>query len=190
MLPFNHMAASVITAVRLARGDGAAIDDFDTSRQGFWRSFYAALLVAPFSLMMALTRFDMMGDAPGGGPSFGIFFVVEIIAYVISWTAYPVLMASFVRFLDCERHYVRGVVSYNWAAVLQNVVYTPVAIASISNNGLGPLPFFVLLGVLVYGWFVAWKGFAITKPQAVMLVGLDLSIGVIISFWANRILFG
>ncbi|MEQ8665211.1 MAG: hypothetical protein RIC16_05750 [Rhodospirillales bacterium] len=188
MLPFNHMAASVMTAVRLARFDADAINAFDVSIRGFWYSFYAALLVAPFSLMMAMTRYGMISAEFGVEPALLRFSLIEFIAYAISWTAYPVLMASFVRFLDCERNYIRGIVSYNWAAVLQNAVYTPVAIVSMSSGGLGPLPVMVLIAVLFYGWFVAWKGFGISRPQAVMLVGLDLSIGVIISFWANRIL--
>ena len=190
MLPFNHMAASLMTAGRLARLDASAIDDFDTSPQGFWRSFYAAMLVAPLALMMALTHYRILVGDPGIEPSMTRFAIVELVAYVISWTAYPVLMASFVRYLGCERHYIRGIVAWNWATVLQNLLYVPVALAGMSGGGLGPLPFVVLVAVLIYGWFVAWKGFGIAKSQAVMLVGLDLSIGLMVSFWADRLLVG
>lgn len=192
MPSFNYMIASVMVALRLARGDGKAIDDFDISPAGFWRSFSAMLLVAPFSAMLAMTRYDIISGgnlgAVSGAVTPGRFLLIEIIAYVIAWTAFPVLMATFVRYLDCQQNYIRGIVAFNWASVPQNVLYIPVAVASLNGAAVGPLPFFVLIAVLVYGWFVLRNGFGITKGQAMMLVGLDLSIGVMISFWANKLL--
>lgn len=193
MLPLNHMVASVITAGRMIKFDSSAINDFDITPTGFWRSFYAAMLVVPFSLMMAIDRYHLIsgGEAIGVVASdipLGRFMVVEVIAYVIAWTAYPVLMAIFVKHLNCEQNYIRGVVSYNWAAFWQNVVYVPMATLGATSGT--PLTLLVLIAVLVYGWYVAWKGFGISKFQAVMLVGLDLSIGIIISFWANRLALG
>ena len=190
MLPLNHIIHSVKTAGRMIRFDGNAIDDFDTTENGFWRSFYAALLVLPFSTLMAANRYNLITDGGSTGGvtsdiSAGRFVIVEIIAYVIAWTAYPVLMAIFVRHLNCAQNYVRGIVAYNWAAFWQNAVYVPLALISVGSGT--PLILFVLIGVLVYGWYVGWKGFGITRFQAAMLVGLDLSIGIIISFWANRL---
>lgn len=193
MLPINYIVRSALVAGRMIRFDGNAINDFDISPRGFWYSFYAAVLVAPFSLMMAANRYSLINDGSSIGViaddiSLGRFMLVEIIAYVIAWTAYPVLMAVFVKNLNCEQNYIRGVVSYNWAAFWQNAVYVPMALIG-SQSGT-PIALFVLIAVLVYGWYVAWKGFGISKFQAVMLVGLDLSIGIIISFWANRLVVG
>lgn len=196
MPPLDHITASIINAFRLALGKGDAVNDFDLSPTGFWTSFYATLIVAPFSLIMAMTHFDVINSGIGEfgtrtePVSAGRFIIVQMINYVISWTVYPVLMAIFVRPLNCTEHYIRGIVSYNWVAVLQNAFYTPVAIFSVTVGPISALPFLAMLAVLAYGWFVAWKGFGITRMQAATLVGLDLSVAIIISFWASRLIHG
>jgi len=193
MLPLNYIIHSVMAAGRMIKFDGNAINDFDISERGFWRSFFAAVLVLPFSLMMAASRYDLITDGVSIGVisndiPFGRFMFVEMVAYVISWTAYPVLMSVFVKHLNCQQNYIRGVVAYNWSSFWQNAVYVPLALVSAESGG--PFALIVLVAVLAYGWFVAWKGFGVSKFQAFMLIGLDLSIGIIISFWANRIVLG
>jgi len=193
MLPLNYIIHSVMAAGRMIKFDGNAINDFDISERGFWRSFFAAVLVLPFSLMMAASRYDLITDGVSIGVisndiPFGRFMFVEMVAYVISWTAYPLLMSVFVKHLNCQQNYIRGVVAYNWSSFWQNAVYVPLALVSAESGG--PFALIVLVAVLAYGWFVAWKGFGVSKFQAFMLIGLDLSIGIIISFWANRIVLG
>ena len=64
MLSAREAAASLYGAYRLARQDAGGLDYFDTSLEGFWRSFYAAAFIAqPFALLLAL-RFSLGVAAP------------------------------------------------------------------------------------------------------------------------------
>jgi len=46
-------------------------------------------------------------------------------------------MMLVVRAIDREPLYIRGIVAYNWAAVLQNLLYMPVAILGLTGQGIG-----------------------------------------------------
>ncbi len=186
MIPLNHYAASIGAALKLARFDGSAIKVFDTSPTGFWRSFHAAGFVLPFYIAFSMARWDHI-SAPISPLR---FITVEAITYVIAWTVFPVLMAYLVRFIDREEHYVRGIVAFNWSAVVQNAVYTPIALASLDGGIAGPLAMIVLLAVLVYRWFVLRNAFAISSVTAWMLVGMDFSLGLMVTHWANRLIYG
>lgn len=80
------------------------------------------------------------------------------IGYVISWTIFPVLMISLVRFIKRDVYYVRFIIAYNWAAVLQNAFYMPLAITAqlgmLSAEAGTFLGLIVLTAVLFYVWFV------------------------------------
>jgi len=186
MIPLNHYAASISAAIRLARLDAKGIDDFDITPTGFWRSFHAAGIVLPFYVITASARWSVVPETV----SFARFAAVEAIAYVIAWTVFPVLMAFFVKFLDREENYIRGIVAFNWAAVLQNIVYTPVALAGISGAALGPFAMVAILAVLVYGWFVLRHGFAVSAGTAWMLVGMDFSLGLMLTQWVHTLIGG
>ena len=86
MLNTRELAASVYGAYRLARLDPNGLRFFDASPAGARRSFYAAAIVAPFyALMLAV-------GAPEPASDTLRFSLVEGIAYVLSWVAYPVIV--------------------------------------------------------------------------------------------------
>ena len=51
---------SIYGAYRLARLDAAGMSYFDTSVAGFWRSFFAAVIIAPFYAMLLAIRFPII----------------------------------------------------------------------------------------------------------------------------------
>jgi len=124
MLPTQDIVHGVAGALRLAKFDADALDDFDTTHTGFWRSFYAALLILPLFWLFLATRFV---SSPPEAP-FVHFMIIQTLAYAIAWLAFPVVMATVVRFLDRDEHFIRYIVAYNWISVLQNGVYLPIII--------------------------------------------------------------
>ena len=52
----NHISAALLGALHLARFDAVGIKYFEPTLAGFWRSFWAAGLVAPFFLLLLLIR--------------------------------------------------------------------------------------------------------------------------------------
>ena len=130
MLNTRELAASVYGAYRLARLDPNGLRFFDASPAGARRSFYAAAIVAPFyALMLAV-------GAPEPASDTLRFSLVEGIAYVLSWVAYPVIVEWLTRLLGCRERFESYLAAYNWSVVLQNAAVFPVAMLT----GLGLLP--------------------------------------------------
>ncbi len=188
MPTLREAASSLYGAWRLALMDAGGMAYFDRSVGGAIRSFSAAALVAPAYVLLVLLRLG--GDA--GNVSFGNFLLVESIAYIISWTAYPLIMDDMSRILDCSDRYPSFLSAYNWSAVLQMVVYLPAVVLSESGI-LAPafgdtIVFAATLIVLAYQWFVTETALQVSGFTAAGLVILDLVLSVFISGAADGML--
>ncbi len=185
MSPLGLAARALYGAYRLARFDTAGLQYFDITALGFWHSFRAAIIVFPFYAATMAARWTTAPEALPGWR----FLSVELIAYVIAWTAYPVIMPLITRALEREQHYTRAIVTYNWAAVLQNLIYTPVAVLGMMGaQGAGPLAMVALFAVMLYSWFVTKTALEISSAAAWGIVALDLLISMVLSFWADTLL--
>lgn len=185
----REIASALYGAYRLARIDAGGMAFFDASTQGFWRSFFAAVLVAPFYAVFLAVRFP---DFEGAVDPLA-YAVVETMAYVVAWLAYPVVMASLTRMLGRAERFVGYIVAYNWAAVWQNVLLLPLAIL----GGLGIVPtdawaflYLIVLGaVLAYVWVVARLALELPPLTCAAIVILDLALTrLIMSFAEGRYL--
>ncbi|MCH7936567.1 MAG: hypothetical protein IH994_05680 [Proteobacteria bacterium] len=185
MISLNEVFTSLYGAYRLARLDAGGLKFFDITDQGFWRSFFAAVLVAPLYLILLLIRHS---NFPDPIPLFR-FIALEAIAYVIAWVAFPLLMASLTRLLERDEFYIRYIVAYNWAAVLQNLLYIPIAILAAAgvlsiavSNTLGLI---ALALIVVYTWFVTRTALEVAAGMAAGIVGLDFMLNVLINVFAE-----
>ncbi len=188
MVPAREVVGSLYGAWRLARFDPGGLGFLNDSATGFWRSFFAAVLVLPLYVLLLVVRHT---GAMEHVPAFR-FYSVEMIAYVIAWVAFPLLMASLVRVLDRERLYVRFIVAYNWAAVLQNGVYLPITIltaAGLLADALANTLGLAALGlIVVYVWFVTRTTLEIPAGKAAGIVGLDFLLSILINSVAEGML--
>ncbi|MDX9862420.1 MAG: hypothetical protein RBS99_16035 [Rhodospirillales bacterium] len=184
----NEILRSLYGAYRLARFDAGGLTHFDATPGGFWKSFFAAVIVAPLYLILLAVRIE---NGPADIESARLL-AVESIAYVIGWVIYPLVMATVARLIDRERHYVRYIVAYNWTSVWQNVIYLPIAILSVAGlltGGAGGLLAVAgLIVVLVYAWFVARTALDIPGLFAVPLVGLDITLGLMLNSFADGLI--
>lgn len=185
MISLRDVFSALYGAYRLARLDPGGLRYFDITDQGFWRSFFAAVLVAPLYFILLLIRYS---NLPTPIPQLR-FIALETIAYVIAWVAFPLLMATLTRLLECDKFYIRFIVAYNWAAVLQNLLYIPIAILaaagimSISlSNTLGLI---ALVLIVVYTWFVVRTALEVAAGMAAGIVGLDFMLNVLINVFAE-----
>lgn len=185
MSGLNIATRSLYGAYRLARLDVGGMQYFDVSPNGFWHSFTAAIFVLPFYLATMLARWFIVPETVSGWR----FIAIELIAYVIAWTAFPVLMTIVVKALDREQYYIRHIVAYNWAAVLQNVVYLPVVMLNLLGvSAVQPLSLMVLMLVLFYTWFVTKTALQISIFAAWGIVALDLLVSIVLSVWSDTLI--
>ena len=206
MVSNREIACSVFGVWRLARLDPGGLQYLDTSAEGALRSFWAAAFILPAYLLMVVIQF---GDQLAATSALR-FFLVEGIAYVVGWTAFPLVMHGLTRLFEraTERQRPAIVVSasggarmqegvlslmrftawlsaYNWSALVQISVYLPVLLISelgILPEALGEgLEFAATILLLAYQWYIARTALKIAGTLAAGLVLLDVFITLFVS---------
>ncbi|WP_448202702.1 hypothetical protein [Azospirillum sp. sgz302134] len=187
-LTARDVAYSVFGAYRLARLDPTGLQYMDRTPEGALKSFYAAVIVLPaWALLLAIRLWDQLQDAP-----LIQVVTVESIAYVISWTAFPVVMHGVTGLLDRRTRYADFVCAYNWSSVVQMAVYLPVVI--LAATGLLPQPlsetlvFAAMMAMLAYQWFVLRTALDVPGITAAGLVMLDLFLSAVVTDVADGLL--
>jgi hypothetical protein len=180
MITLREAAAALYGAYRLARLDPSGMRHFDVSIGGFWRSFNAAAIALPFYAALVLLRLDYR---PVASDSLRIF-LVEVIAYAIGWTAFPLAAFYLTQALDRTPRYPGYIVAYNWAAVLQVAAYLIVtALLGLSLRGtmLGTaFELGVFIAVLFYQYFIARVALDVDAMPAIGLVLTDFLLSALI----------
>ena len=177
MITAAEFRSAVGGALRLARFDPQAFNAFNRTLEGFWHSFFAAVIVGPLQLLLS---FEIAGNS-GGAAQIGDDWPLGLLAFIVHWLAFPVVMLSAVDWLDRRHRYFVFMVALNWSNLVQVglllLVYSPAAAM------LLPAPMLRLVGsvavayILVYEWFIAKIGLDISGGRAVAIVLLDSLIG-------------
>ena len=153
---------------RLARGDRGGMSLLDLSVDGFWRSFAAALLVAPAYALVVVDQYANLGwpDAPVWTA------VAEALSYVCGWVAFPIAAIFLTRLLGLSARYVPLVVANNWSAVVQMALYATVVLsARCCHPSCARWPCsWRRLTVLTYQWFVIRTALGTSGGTALGLV--------------------
>lgn len=187
MITTEELSRGLFGAWRLAHLDPRGLQFFDDSLEGFWRSFWAAAVAAPgYALLVALKLLESPVDEP-----LARTVLIEGIAYVVGWTAYPLAAFYLVQAIDRLPRYRGYVVAYNWANVLQVAVYLPVLALSASEalprELSGYIAVAATLVVLYYQWFIARIALEIGGLPAAALVILDLSLALLVNAIADTL---
>ncbi|MCC7271766.1 MAG: hypothetical protein IT561_03795, partial [Alphaproteobacteria bacterium] len=151
----TEIARALDGAWRLACRDARGIDNFAGTPESVWKSFFAAVIVAPFFVLLLALR-DMPTEPRGG---IGAMILIEAIAYAANWAAFPLAMLYVSRLIGRERRWLLFVEAFNWSAVIQVVLFviaTAITAADLLPEALAQgVAFGVTLLVIVYEWFVA-----------------------------------
>jgi len=181
MITLEQLKRALLGVLCIARFDARGVEYFENTAEGFLRSFYAALIVAPPYVVLLM----LDTDAKIVGPDLTRFIAVRIIAYVTIWVAYPLLMYYLSQALGCAGRYLRYVAAYNWTNVLlvalmlgssvlvqfmigpePQVGKTPTVLLLLATAvGIG-----VLVAIFAYNWFVAKAAFAVNNHTAFIIV--------------------
>ena len=188
MLTLRETSYALFGAWRLAHFDRQGTAYFDRSRTGALRSFWAAALLLPAYAVLVLLR---LAEHPTslGWPA---IILIYGIAYAIGWTAFPVAMAWIVRLLDREEEYFGYIAMYNWSAVLQALIWLPVA--ALTAGRMLPQPLLDGLGlaadlaILAYLWFIARAGLRMGAFSAIGVVAVDLVLSEIVLAITDRMI--
>ena len=176
MIGRDEIVRSLTGSWRLFLGKPDALRAFDTSTEGFWRSFQTIVLVVPIYLVAALgDRAASFGDVIADGTvSATTFWATEALTLALDWVALPALLAVVAGVIGIKREYSAYVVVRNWAAPL---MAAPFAAASLLG-GLGISEDFLLIPSLAALVFSLRFGYLIARRT--LNAGVDVAIGMVV----------
>jgi hypothetical protein len=170
MITRHEVLISLYGAWRLFLRDPRGIEWLDDTIDGYWKSFFCALLILPgYIILVAHSSGTLYADA-------GLFRVVsvEAISYVIGWVSWPLIMAYLAPALGCDHSYIRYIVAYNWSSGIQIVLYLAVMLFGVATQLPAGFAAFadvvLLLVVLYYHWFIVRVSLELSPWGAVGLV--------------------
>ena len=183
---WSEIRLALLGTLRLARGDRSGLSFFDRSLDGFWRSFRAAVIAYPLYLVLLSMRLTVAEWERSGAL---LIITVETIAYIIAWTAFPLVMLVITQRIGRPHRFFDFMVPYNWSQVPQSALFVLVGLES-ESGVLGAQPSQAIevaaaVAVLVYEWFIARVALDTTALAAVFIVFVDLLLGVLISHAAS-----
>jgi hypothetical protein len=163
-------------AWRLLRNEPDALRYFDTSAEGFWRSFAAIVFIFPAYLLTALAdRQAMLADPTIAAGNDGLYWIAKIVSLGLDWVSLPILLAALAGFLDMKRQYPVYIVVRNWATVLMMVPFA--AISLLDLFGVVPVEVMLLPSLAALG-FTLWFGYLIARRT--LQVGVDVAVGIVV----------
>lgn len=184
----SEIAHGLYGAWRLLKRDPQGASHFRGDEEGFWNSFFAAVLVAPgYGVLVALHLSDFGPSADAVSTA-----VIHLEAYALTWLAYPAALHFLCVGLEREERWLGFVVALNWTKVIQLVLYLPLALLAATDLlGPGGSALATLLGmaiVLVYQWYVTRTLLDLPGMSAAGLTGIDLVLGIFITTAADAAL--
>lgn len=184
----TEIAYAVYGAWRLARFDEGGHQYFENSPGAFWRSFFAAVLVAPGYIILAVLHYRDMTL----GANVPSILIIQALTYCISWMAFPLVSHVMASVIGREDRWVGFVVALNWSKVIQMAVFLPLALLAATGiageEGGATITLVGLAAILTYQWFVTRTAFRITGMQAVGFTGVDMVLGIAITSFADATL--
>ena len=188
MTPLHETLAGLYGAWRLARADRSGMAYFNTTHEGFWRSFISALIVAPIYIVLLVMRYhaEQLTVPPVR------YVALEAISYVVAWFIFPLVMFYLVQAIERERQFLGFVIAYNWASVWQNFLYLPVSM--VGEMGVLPedwersLELAALVLVFIYTFYITKISLQISNLLAVGIVVVDFLVSVFLNLITEMLL--
>jgi hypothetical protein len=172
MPPVAEIRHYVEGAWRLAKGDAGGMAHFDFSADGFWRSFWAVVIVAPGYAILVADQHARRGEPV----PFWSTSVAEGLSYLLGWVAFPIIAVFLTRFFGVAERYVPLIVALNWSSLVQMAAFlVPIALGVLLSDDV-----VVFLLMIATGAVLFYQGFIIKTA-------LDCPLGIAVTFLAADI---
>jgi hypothetical protein len=137
MPPFAEIRHYFEGAWRLAKGDTGGMAHFDFSADGFWRSFWAIVVVAPGYAILVADQYIRRGEPVAFWPT----FTAETLSYLLGWAAFPILAIWLTRMFGVAERYVPLIVALNWSSMVQiAALVVPIALGAMLSAAMVDVP--------------------------------------------------
>lgn len=176
-MPTREEVMRALTGTLLiARQDPHAEDCFDFTVEGFWKSFFAAVVGLPFFLVLVLHELFVIGpESPLSA------LAARLVSYALDWPVFALAAALLVRLVGLGQRYVPLVVMVNWATVPQlAVMAATVVLVLLLPASLAPFLLVVALTtVLFYRWTVMRRALGGLGGTAFGFLVVDVLLGIL-----------
>lgn len=164
-----EIAAALKGLALLLRGDARALQHYDFSLDGFWRSFGLPLFcLAVYLILQPVNpvQAEIWADNRLG------FLLMQGLEYLLAWAAFLVAMAAVSRGFGLGHRYAVFVVLYNWAQAIVTAASLPILAGSL----IGLLPLGTLAGWST-GILLLWLYIVLQAARIGLGAGLSLAVG-------------
>lgn len=174
IITLPEVTRAIYGAFRLLRLDRSGYSLLDDSDRGFAMSFWSAIFVLPGYFVLG----HFAPEMESGATSPARQITVDVLHYIVGWTAYPVAMYFIAAHLGRPDRYRLYVVAYNWAVVPQ--VFALTTAAMLVRSGLLPpdagsfVSLVLTFGILFWIGFLARTALDVPLPMAAGIVGFDI----------------
>jgi hypothetical protein len=182
----DEIAQSLIGAWRLFLDKPDAMRFFNVSVDGFWRSFYAIVLILPTYVFIALAeRRQILTDSLANDDFSGSAFIVNKgVSLALDWVTLPILLALLAGLLGVGRTYAGFIVARNWGAVLAITPFGVVALlfllGILGSDSANVISLVILVVVVRFNYLIARRALGVDVFFAVGIVVADFVISLAI----------
>ena len=181
----QEILSSLYGAYRLACFDESGMRFFNITVEGFWRSFFAAILLAPFYLIAIWPEIS----SANGGFSFWAM-LVHFATYAAGWVLFPLVAFFATDLLGLGQRFTALVVVVNWSSVLVFALFTLVGVAATLVQGpfVGLVVTIITAGLFVYHWFVIKTALGSSSTIAIAFLLFNFVLGGMLYLTGERLL--
>ena len=169
MIARHEVLLSLYGVWRLFLRDPRGIEWLDVSIEGFWKSFFCAVVVLPIFGVWVFIRNSGLEDV-----GFIRLVTVEGIGYVVQWVTWPLVMAYIAPAIGRDDNFIRYIVAFNWSAGIYVCIYLIVIgiklSGIVSGGGLALIGLVAAIVILSYHWYIARIALAVSGGGAAVLV--------------------
>jgi hypothetical protein len=158
----NYIIYSLSAAWKLVQINPRAMEYFDLTSDGFWKSFWAIALIIP---VFVLNIFYTQGaEVPQPLFSSAIYYITAL-----PLTAF--VMYHFTKFMKIDEHYASMVIAYNWLSVVAFNIIEILTLLLITMIPTSTMVAPVIIAIRIYlggyvGWFMFKKSLRISGGLA------------------------
>jgi hypothetical protein len=182
----DEIVRSLTGAWRLFLDRPDAMRYFNISIDGFWRSFYAIVLILPIYVFIALAEHrriltDSLADDDFSGSA---FIINKGLSMALDWVTLPILLALLAGVLGVGRTYAGFIVARNWGAVLAITPFGAIALlfllGILGSDSANIISLVILIVVVRFNYLIARRALGVDVFFAVGLVIADFVISLAI----------
>ncbi|MDA0785349.1 MAG: hypothetical protein O3B37_03570 [Proteobacteria bacterium] len=184
-------AHGVFGAWRLLHFDRTGLSHFRATPEGFWNSFWVALIALPAEAIMSLLVLSALPEtAPEA--NLGRVTLVFLFIFAVRWLAYLAMIAEFSEAILRREHFVTYTVAYNWSQVIRIAILLPAvaifAMDGVEGSGWGIAIFYgAQVGLWVYSWVIARIALDAPRGAAVLTVVIEIAVAGVFALIFNAL---